>query len=436
MEGTNTPQQIESNVSLENLLSPSTAPIQQPVVAPVEPVNGQEPATPPAQNTPTITPNGNLAETLEIPTVIQELQATDLDAEGQAFRTEIFSLFKGEKLNEKGDLLNAKGEVVVSATNLEKYITDQDLTLDAEGNAVNALGEVILTKDKVNEQTSTVVDSIKSSIETNFGISLPKELELTDDVNGITKLVETAVAVQNQNTIKNFLDSDPEIKAFYHHIKLGGTADTYQSSNINYKSIDVKKLDDTSKIDLLSKMFKLQGNPNTEAMLDLIKKGGEEILNQNTAGAIKFLDDKQTERNKNNEVALQQRYQQQIEADTKYWNDVKNVVNTGKLNQLEIPIKDREAFFNYMAVPVDKYGNSADSLAAEQDPIEMELLVSYLRYKKGDLSELVKNIAKTQEVKKLTELMHKHKGRNESGVPRTSSAKPTGSVITLETLLG
>jgi hypothetical protein len=172
-------------------------------------------------------------------------------------------------------------------------------------------------------------------------------------------------------------------------------------------------------------------------MVDLIKKGGEEILNQNATMAIKYLQDKQTERNKSNEVALQQKYIQEQQETAQYWDSVKDTVSKGKLNQIDIPVKDRDAFFNYMAVPVDKNMNSADNLAEDSDPLEFKLLVSYLRWKKGDISELAKNIAKTEKVKSLSELMQKHKGRNESGVPRTSSAKPSsGGSISLETLLG
>lgn len=428
-----TPQTTESNVSLEAMLSQSTEPIQ--IVAPIAPVNtdSANPANPSNPN-----PNGDTVPPASIaPTVIQELQATDLDDETKKFRDDIFTLFKGETLDKDGNLLNKEGKVVVTATALEKYITDEELVLDEAGNAVNALGDIILTKESIDARIPNPIDAIRGSIETNFGIQFPADLIIDDSVDGITKLVETAVAIQSQNTIKGFLDQEPEIKAYYHHLKLGGTFDTYQASNIDYSGINIKTADESTKIDLLTKMFKLQGNPSAEAMVDLIKKGGEEILNQNATMAIKYLQDKQVERNKTNEVALQQKYQEEIQETEKYWKAVNETVTKGKLNQIDIPIKDREAFFNYMAVPVDKNMNSADNLAEDQDPLEFKLLVSYLRWKKGDVSELVKNLAKTDKVKSLSELMNKHKGRNESGVPRTSSAKPSsGGSISLETLLG
>ncbi len=429
MEGNN--PQPESNVSLEAMLGTSTSPVQ--------PIEGQQIINDPTQQQPTepiVNPATTPATTSTLPSVIQELQAENLDAETQQFKSDIFTLFKGEKLNEQGDLVNAEGKVVVTSTNLEKYITDQDLVLDEAGNAINALGEIILTKEGIDAKTPNPVNLIRSSIENNFGIQFPSDFQIEDSVEGINKLVETAVTIQSQNTIKGFLDQEPEIKAYYHHLKLGGTFDTYQASNIDYSGINIKTVDESVKIDLLTKMFKLQGNPSADIMVDLIKKGGEEVLNQNAAGAIKYLQTQQSERNKNNEVALQQQYQQELQETEQYWNTVKETVTKGKLNQIDIPIKDRESFFNYMATPVDKNMNSADNLAEEADPLDFKLLVSYLRWKKGDISELVKNIAKTEQVKSLSELMNKHKGRNESGVPRTSSAKPTGTTISLESLLG
>jgi len=436
MESNAQPQQVESNVSLEAMLSTSTVPVQQQVVTPPAGDPQQTPATV-IPNTTSSTTNGNSVEQSTAPTVIQELQASDLDDDTKKFRDDIFTLFKGESLDKEGNLLNGEGKVVVTATDLEKYITDEDLVLDEAGNAVNALGEIILTKESIDAKIPNPIDAIRSSIETNFGIQFPADLVIEDNIDGITKLVESAVQVQAQNTLKDFLDQEPEIKAYYHHLKLGGTFDTYQASNIDYSGINIKTVDESTKIDLLTKMFKLQGNPSADAMVDLIKKGGEEILNQNATMAVKYLQDKQTERNKHNEVALQQKYQQEIQETEQYWKQVNETVTKGKLNQIDIPVKDREAFFNYMAVPVDKNMNSADNLAEDQDPLEFKLLVSYLRWKKGDISELAKNIAKTDKVKSLSELMAKHKGRNESGVPRTSSAKPSsGGSISLETLLG
>lgn len=434
MDPNTTPQTIESNVSLEAMLGNSTAPVIAPV-PPTPPVN-TDPSNPSNPSNPT--PNGNIEPPAPIAlTVIQELQATDLNEETRKFRDDIFTLFKGQALDKDGNLLNGEGKVVVNATDLEKYITDESLLLDEQGNAINALGEIILTKESIEAKITNPIDAIRSSIETNFGIQFPADIEIEDNIEGITKLVETAVQVQSQNTIKSFLDQEPEIKAYYHHLKLGGTFDTYQASNIDYSSINIKTVDESTKIDLLTKMFKLQGNPSADAMVDLIKKGGEEILNQNATMAVKYLQDKQTERNKNNEVALQQKYQQEIQETEQYWTNVRETVTKGKLNQIDIPVKDREAFFNYMAVPVDKNMNSADNLEEDQDPLEFKLLVSYLRWKKGDVSELAKNIAQTNKVKSLSELINKHKGRNESGVPRTSSAKPSsGGSISLETLLG
>ncbi len=434
MDPNATPQTTESNVSLEAMLGTSTAPIVQPVAPTGEqPVVVTQPTVP---DTSLTNPNGIPASVIEIPTVIQELQSTTLDTETQQFKDGLLTLFKGTALNPQGDVLNAEGKVVVTAIDLEKYITNQDLVLDVEGNAINALGEIILSKENIDANTPSSINTIKSSIETNFGIQFPSTFEMEDSIDGINKLVEAAVGIQSQNTIKSFLDQEPEIKAYYHHLKLGGTFDTYQASNIDYSGINIKTLDETSKLDLLTKMYKLQGNPNTDTMIDLIKKGGEEILNQSTAGAIKYLNDKQTERAKTNEVALQQQYIQEQQQVEQYWGTVKEVVTKGKLNQIDIPIKDREAFFNYMAVPVDKALNSADNLAEDNDPLDFKLLVSYLRWKKGDISELAKNIAKTEKIVSLSELMSKHKGRNESGVPRTSSAKPTGGTISLEALLG
>jgi hypothetical protein len=428
--GNNPP--IESNVDITSLLSNQQLPTNPTNPEPVLPGLTQ-PVLPDVVNntTPTITePLGVFDQTLV------DFKRTDLSEEEKSAQGELLSFFKATNVDDKGNLLNENGQVVLTTEALKNYLDNDDLLISENGDVVNSLGEVIQTKaDLLN--TYSVVTPVKSAIETNFGVKFEGTQDFPDTTEGIIDLVQESLKQLNKNTVLNFLEAQPEVKGFVQHLALGGTVDTYKSSNIDYKGVDVKTLDDTSKLEFLKRSFTLQGTPNPEGLIDLIKKAGEEEINKATKGALDFLDAKQVEQNANRDAQLQQQYQQQEQDITNYWKNVETVVSKGNLNHINIPVQERAGFFDYLSKPINDKMESAEALDLEKETIETQLLISYLRYKKGDLSQLVNNIAKEQKVLTLSERMHKQRATNNgNGVPITKGSNNKTSSVSLEALLG
>jgi len=422
---------IESNVDISSLLSNNGSVVlptsleQAPtdIVAPATTV--VEPVVPPV-----VEPAGLFEQTLA------NFQRTDLSDEDKDAQASLMDFFKATQIDAKGNLLNSAGALVLSADKLKSYLEEDQLPLNTTGDVINDLGEVVRTHAQLLEDNS-VVAPLREAMETNFGVSFPADFVLPDTQEGIINLVQETVKQLNRNTVVNFLEAQPEVKGFVQHLALGGTVDNYQSSNINYKGVDVKTLDDTSKLEFLKRSFTLQGNPSPDSLIDLIKKAGEEELNKATKGALDFLDKKQTENNTARDQQVQLQQQEEAQNIKEYWNNVEQVITKGTLNSINIPVTERQAFFDYLARPINDNMESAESLDIQKDSVEFQLLVSYLRYKGGDVSLLAKNIAKQERVQTLSERMNKHRTPNGSGVPSTSgSSSRQTSNLDITTLLG
>jgi hypothetical protein len=415
------------------------------IIAPVTPEGGTPPAgTPPATVVPqgvhvipnTQTPPSNTTgdNDDDFDTFISRLAEPTED--DKSLIDTIISTFKGANLDTSGNVLNDKGEIILSVDKLKNFIDKDELPLNDKGDLVNDKGEVIKTALDIQKENSIIL-AAKTQIENNFGIQFPQDFNVEDSTDGLLTLVEEAVKINNTGTVVKFLESNPELKSYYQHLALGGNPNEYKSTNVNYKAIDVKTLSEDAKLNVLRDMFKQQGNPNVDLIVNSIKQGGEEVLNQNVASALTYLDTKQTQINQQREQQLIEKQQREAQEVNAYWENVNKVIESGKLNNINIPLAERKAFLDYMAKPVTDDA-SQDMIDAQNDTIETDVLMSYLRYKKFDLSKLAQNIARQEKAQTLTEKFNKLNRQGvTSGVPQnTKSSNPSPNVIDIGTVTG
>lgn len=377
--------------------------------------------------------NGDIEETFE--GLISKISSETIQPDDVDTRDTLLSTFKASKVDATGNLLNDKGEVVLSSEKLRAYLEAETLPLDDKGNMVNDKGEIIRTKEQLLADNSVVLFT-KSRLETELGISFPADLELEDTEEGLAQLAIEAAKVKSTNAIKNFLDSRPAIKAYYQHLALGGSPDNFNSAVIDYKSIDIKNLADDAKIKLLKDSFTKQGNPNPDQMIEYIKKAGNEELNKAVAGAVLYLDKTQEARMTEQSKQLAEREKEAQEEANQYWGQVTEKVNKGRIGNVNIPIAERQAFLDYVSKPVTEDGRSKDMVDSENDTLDFELMMSFLRYKGADLSKLVANLAAQEKVNTLRDRVAKNKAiAVTSGVPQNTNGKQGVKTPNLETLL-
>lgn len=359
---------------------------------------------------------------------------TALSDEDKELKSSILEFFIGEKIDDKGNLVNKEGKIVLSSENLKKYIEENELPLDDKGNQVNDLGEVIKTREELDLEGSIVLSS-KRALEQNFGFTLERN-DYEDNETGIIELVQDAIKAGTNSSISKFLEANPEVKGYFLHLKTGGSPDNYKSQEVDYKSIQLDKLSDDEKLGYIKNLFSKKGLDSTP-FIDLVKKAGSKDITEHAAKAILELDALQlTEKEAKEQEFKQQRIQQQ-EEEKKYWQTLGEIVNKGKLGNITIPISERQLFFDYISKPIDKEGNSADAIKASQGSEEFDLMVSYLRWKDFNIGKLAALIAREDKVESFRNRVDKLKGRKvESDGTRNTHSGTGNQPMTIEQMQG
>ena len=385
----------QGGVSLDNVIDVQNVNLDNglggldPITPPATPPSGNEPPTPPVTPDPN-TPSGEVDEVLSLLTG----DISSLSADDAAFRSNLLTTFGGTSTDVNGNLLNAKGQIVLSYQDLNKYVDTGEMNKDSNGNVINALGEVITTSNQLtNNPLDTTVEAIAEEYGFQFLDEEGKPKVYGNDDNGRKQFAEDIISNTSVVAVSSFLDSEPELKDIFYYLKNGGNIKDYADREVNYADIDINDLSKEQKIAYVRQSFERQGLKNGSSMLKLIENAGDDQITQSTAEALLTLSEL-TESQKEADKAA---YEAQLEKDNKkvidYWNNVESVIKQGKLKDLTIADDKRADFFKYIATPINAKGDTQERLDADKEDVEFNLLVSYLRFNKYDLSKLVNDRA-------------------------------------------
>lgn len=355
----------------------------------------QQQAQPPANNSP-----------IEEDNLTSLLSADDssLSEEDRTLKNTLLSTFGAAGIDANGNLVNEQGQVVLSKDSLDKYIDTGEVLLDAQGNQIDETGKIIKPASEVNV-ANTIIELSKNAIEQELGFTLldseGKPKSYSNSVEGSTELLKDVATNATVNAVTAFLNSNPELKDIYFHLANGGKLDDYTASNIDYTAVDVTSLDRSGKLNYIKQSFEQQGLKNAGSLLKTLEQSSDEALTQAAADAILTLkqvsEDAKVQRE--NEYKIKQ--QEEAKELETYWNNVNSVITNGKLKDINIPNAEKEDFFKYLAVPINSKGESQEMIDAEKEDNEDRLLLSYLRFKKFNLNDLVNLKAKTNRLEQL-----------------------------------
>ena len=355
----------------------------------------QQQAQPPANNSP-----------IEEDNLTSLLSADDssLSEEDRTLKNTLLSTFGAAGIDANGNLVNEQGQVVLSKDSLDKYIDTGEVLLDAQGNQIDETGKIIKPASEVNV-ANTIIELSKNAIEQELGFTLldseGKPKSYSNSVEGSTELLKDVATNATVNAVTAFLNSNPELKDIYFHLANGGKLDDYTASNIDYTTVDVTTLDRTGKLNYIKQSFEQQGVKNAGSLIKTLEQSSDEALTQAAADAILTLkqvsEDAKVQRESEYKIK-QQKEAQELED---YWNNVNSVITNGKLKDINIPNAEKDDFFKYLAVPINSKGESQEMIDAEKESEEDRLLLSYLRFKKFNLNDLVNLKAKTNRLEQL-----------------------------------
>ncbi len=351
------------------------------------------------------------------PDLAKQLEAKLLADEAKAKLEEETRLAELER--NKGTLETPEQKLIREAKELEEKANE--ITLDTEGNQVDAEGKILKTKEILEQEALALEEAnnvplINEIIKTS-GVEIldeagkPKVYE--DTVEGIIKynndLAEHKLRISQEQLFKDF----PDVKK-YLEAKIKGISDEdyFGSSLINWKSI---KLDDKNldqQFEIIVNNLENSGISKERAfkMATLIKDSGKDNLLEESKIALGDLQTKQLNIEKANKEQYEAESKVENEKIVAHWNKVSEVINSGKLGEYMIPEVDRKAFNDYVSKSVDENGNSAAMIARNKLTLEQKLINDYYTFKGMDFSVLAKNTINKQVVNNLRDRINKEKG--------------------------
>ena len=346
----------------------------------------------------------------DLKTLLTSKKAEELTDDENAELSDIADAFGGSSFNTDGALLDADNKIIFTPEQVKAYLESGDLPVDDNGDFVNANGEVVKSKVELYRETTTV-GSVMNSLAKNFGVSFKPTFMPDDSEDAVIDVVNKVVSVVNEKAVEKYFNTNPELESFRKHLLIHGSAEGYKASAIEYDKVIIKDLSKEQKKAYISEAAKAIGKPVTANYLAYLETLKEEDYNLEVAQNLTILSENQKQRRSEQDAELARKEQENTDALSAYWDTVTNTVKSGKLANINLPIPDREAFLSYLMTPVQD-GKSKDMLDAENDDVNFDLLMSYLRFKNKDISQLAKNIANSEKVAGMRAKFEQNKRRN------------------------
>lgn len=321
-----------------------------------------------------------------------------------------------------------------SATGVE--LDGKSYKLNETGDALNEDGTVFKTKDEIaalvaedNELPVVVELQTKSGYEFKDDKGNPKVYE--DTPEGIFELVNDIAEAKARENENKLLEKFPDVKEYMDFRSKGGDPANYRKFNeFDWSKVELTK-DSTEdqKRGVIIESLKAKGYTIEKAqkLADMLKASSD--FDTEAADALKELQDTQAQKTAQDTADLEA----QIIADEKsreeFWTGVKDVVvKKGVIGSIIIPEKDRAAFYNYIAAAVDDNGRSQDQIDAGLEKTDTKLSISYMRFKKFQMADLIQNSATTQRVRTLKERL-KEQSQNKFGAAGASQHKASANAV-------
>lgn len=323
-------------------------------------------------------------------------------------------------------------------------IDEVEYQLDADGNAINDKGEVFKTKEELlalEQQTKPFIEAYIERVGVKILDEAGKPKVYEDTEEGVIEYNKDYAELQAKNNFNAILNSNPEFKKYYTYVAQGGNPADYHNEqasswrNVKYDKTNVAFLESVATARLLK-----SGISEAQAKLTVGMYKDSNNLEAFASEAYKAF----TEEEKIADVKREEKFKQDAideeKANIAHWENEKKIINQGKLHSIEIPVADREAFFKYRAMAVDKDGNSQSTIDNGNLTAEQLLQLDYIKFKKLDLTKLIKAAANTQRVLSLKERIAQSNGSSLAGggqgLDKGKYGKSDGTEITLDNVIG
>lgn len=440
-----------ADITISDLVTPQSI-IPDP--KPAEPVDadkdkdknkGDKPADPPAPvededkgDKPDVTKTFNTEENkTKIKGFLSSLNAEQLSDENKAIREDLLAKHKGVSINENGDILNDKGEVVAKFEDVFKDLVDEPaITLDEEGNQIDDKGTIIKTKAQLAAETEgDLLNNAHTQLEYEFLDDKGKTKVYSNNVEGVKELVKDYGTEMGKEVLNKLYSTFPVLSEVVKHLQLGKDLKDFEQAT-DYSKVDKKTLSTEQKLETIrrSLLVKDLEKDRIESYLSFTKDSNSVDKEYDIAVNVLKDYDNTIKTNRQKELdAATAKEEKQIQD---HWNNVNSHIKDNKVAFVTIPDNEKEAFFNYMSNAIDDKGNSQEILDMSKDSLENRLGLAYLRFKKFDFNSVIKQkMRETRVVGLRDKILQSAKAESQNMASVGDTASKQQPDITIERLL-
>lgn len=320
-------------------------------------------------------------------------------------------------------------------------IDGKEFKLDANGNAVEEDGKIFKTKEELTQlsQEDELIPLVEEFTQ-KAGYTVlgedgqPKKYE--DSVEGIIEAAKDIADLKAKTTFQELLDSDADLKKFYEFRRKGGRTEDFINKTASSWS-RIKYDDNNEQLNINAVITQLMKSGVSKEQAELTANMYKDTNNLKTFGkqAYTTLVQEEVAQEKAEKLAFEKAEQDEEKSIIAHWDNVKQVISKGAINNITIPESDRDAFFKYLSAPVNKQRDSQEML--DELTVEQSLQLKYLKFKKFDLSKLITAAVKTEKAASLRERFVTKKaglGAGE-GLNKDQYQKPAELNISLDSVL-
>lgn len=330
-------------------------------------------------------------------------------------------------------------------------------TVDANGNIVDEQGSIFkeakevadwMKSLEVEEETEDKGLNI-ASIQKALGVTVTdekgKEVEFTDDAEGVKSYVDSVIALKSnelqQAAINRLYADNPLLKQFQDYVSLTGTPRGF--GDIPDRSgIELDKDNEAQQIAVIKMAAAEFGNKSlNDNYIQYLKNSGS--LYDEAKMQLKSLVDKDKAVQKDIETRAAEQRAEEERAVAEYWNNVNNIINGRMIAGYKIPesfTKEVDGkkmtytpndFFGYVSSPtvqlqdgrqVTQYQYDLSQLS-DEDYLNREMLDAWLMFTGGTYKDLMGMAAKEDKVRTLKLKAKEQRTSSAIKVIRNSSKK-------------
>lgn len=330
-------------------------------------------------------------------------------------------------------------------------------TVDANGNIVDEQGSIFkeakevadwmksLEVEEETEDKGLNITSIQKALGVTVTDEKGKEVEFTDDAEGVKSYVDSVIALKSnelqQAAINRLYADNPLLKQFQDYVSLTGTPRGF--GDIPDRSgIELDKDNEAQQIAVIKMAAAEFGNKSlNDNYIQYLKNSGS--LYDEAKMQLKSLVEKDKAVQKDIETRAAEQRAEEERAVAEYWNNVNNIINGRMIAGYKIPesfTKEVDGkkmtytpndFFGYVSSPtvqlqdgrqVTQYQYDLSQLS-DEDYLNREMLDAWLMFTGGTYKDLMGMAAKEDKVRTLKLKAKEQRTSSAVKVIRNSSKK-------------